>query len=135
MDEFYKNLKLCNVGIDIQNYLNPNLVTNVELEELFAKRGYNGQKPKPNDELTIANCVALLKLYEVVYALTMGSIQQSSYKVGWPNPRGTKLIGIKYAYDYIQLQVKKAHAPFSYLCKHCQPISLQVYQLIVRFDL
>jgi hypothetical protein len=42
MDEFYKNLKLCNVGIDIQNYLNPNLVTNVELEELFAKRGYNG---------------------------------------------------------------------------------------------
>jgi len=42
MDEFYKNLKLCNVGIDIQNYLNLDLVTNVELEELFAKRGYNG---------------------------------------------------------------------------------------------
>jgi len=42
MDEFYKNLKLCNVGIDIQNYLNLDLVTNVELEELFAKRRYNG---------------------------------------------------------------------------------------------
>jgi hypothetical protein len=42
MDDFYKYLKLCNVGIDIKNNLNPNLVTNVELEEVFAKRGYNG---------------------------------------------------------------------------------------------
>jgi hypothetical protein len=36
MDDFYKYLKLCNVGIDIKNDLNPNLVTNVELEEVFA---------------------------------------------------------------------------------------------------
>ncbi len=42
MDHFYKNLKLCNVGIEIKNNLNPNLVTNVKLEEVFVKRGYNG---------------------------------------------------------------------------------------------
>jgi len=42
MDDFYKSLKLCNVGIDIKNNLNPDLVTNVELEKVFAKRGYNG---------------------------------------------------------------------------------------------
>jgi hypothetical protein len=39
MDDFYRNLKLCNVGIDIKNHLNPDLVTNVELEEVFGKRG------------------------------------------------------------------------------------------------
>jgi len=42
MDDFYKNLKLCNVGIDMKNGLNLDLVTNVKLEEVFAKRGYNG---------------------------------------------------------------------------------------------
>jgi hypothetical protein len=42
MDDFYKNLKLCNVGINIKNNLNLDLVTNVELEKVFAKRGYNG---------------------------------------------------------------------------------------------
>jgi len=39
MDDFYRNLKLCNVGIDIKNNLNLDLVTNVELEEVFGKRG------------------------------------------------------------------------------------------------
>jgi hypothetical protein len=39
MDEFYRNMKLCNVGIDTKNNLNPNLVTNVEIEEVFGKRG------------------------------------------------------------------------------------------------
>jgi hypothetical protein len=38
MDDFYKNLKLCNVGIDIKNDLNSDLVTNVELEEVFGKK-------------------------------------------------------------------------------------------------
>ncbi len=69
MDDFYKNLKLCNVGIDIKNDLNSDLVTNVELEEVFGKKrqnGYNGQKLKLNDKLTTTNCISLLKLYEVV---------------------------------------------------------------------
>jgi hypothetical protein len=39
MDDFYKNLKLCNVGIDIKNNLNHDLVTNVKLKEVFGKRG------------------------------------------------------------------------------------------------
>ncbi len=39
MDVFYKNLKLCRVGIDIKNNLNPDLVKNVELEEVFGKIG------------------------------------------------------------------------------------------------
>jgi hypothetical protein len=39
MDDLYKNLKLCNVGINIKNHLNPDLVINVELEELFGKKG------------------------------------------------------------------------------------------------
>jgi hypothetical protein len=39
MDDLYRNLKLCNVGINIKNDLNPDLVTNVELKELFGKKG------------------------------------------------------------------------------------------------
>jgi hypothetical protein len=39
MDVFYKNLKLCRVGIDIKNNLNPDFVNNVELEEVFGKIG------------------------------------------------------------------------------------------------
>jgi hypothetical protein len=62
MDDFYRNLKLCNVGIDIRNVLDPNFVTNVELEEVFGKRGQNGWKLKPNDKLTAANYATLLKL-------------------------------------------------------------------------
>jgi hypothetical protein len=38
MDDFYKNLKICNVGIDTKNNLNPDLATNVELKEVFGKR-------------------------------------------------------------------------------------------------
>jgi hypothetical protein len=41
MDDFYRNLKLCRVGIDVKNDLNPNLVTIVKLEEVFKKRRYN----------------------------------------------------------------------------------------------
>jgi len=37
MDDFYRNLKLCRVSIDIKNNLNPDLVKNVELEEVFGK--------------------------------------------------------------------------------------------------
>jgi hypothetical protein len=59
----YRNLKLCNVGINIRNDLDLDLVTNVELEEVFGKRGQNGWKPKPNDKLTTANCATLLKLF------------------------------------------------------------------------
>jgi hypothetical protein len=44
MDDFYRNLKLCNVGIYIKNDLDPNLVTNAKLEEVFRKRGENGWK-------------------------------------------------------------------------------------------
>jgi len=62
MDDFYRNLKLCNVGIDIRNNLDPNFVTNVELEEVFGKRGHNGWKLKPNDKLTVENYATLLKL-------------------------------------------------------------------------
>jgi hypothetical protein len=39
MDHFYRNLKLCNVGINIKNNLNHDLVTNVKLEEVFGKKG------------------------------------------------------------------------------------------------
>ncbi len=39
MDDIYKNLKLCIVSIDINNDLDPDLTTNVELEKLFGKRG------------------------------------------------------------------------------------------------
>jgi hypothetical protein len=39
MDDFYKNLKLCTVNIDIKNDLDPDLITNVKLEKLFGKRG------------------------------------------------------------------------------------------------
>jgi hypothetical protein len=39
MDHFYRNLKLCNVGINIKNNLNHDLVTNVKLEEGFGKKG------------------------------------------------------------------------------------------------
>jgi hypothetical protein len=42
MDDFYRYLQLCNVGIDIRNNLDPNLVTNAKLEEVFGKRGHNG---------------------------------------------------------------------------------------------
>jgi len=38
MDDFYRNRKPCNVGIDTKNNLNLDLVTNVELEEVFGKR-------------------------------------------------------------------------------------------------
>ncbi len=41
--------------------------------------------------------------------LTMGSIQQSSYEVGWPNTRGTNWI--KYAYNCTQPLMKKAMRP------------------------
>jgi len=44
MDDFYRNLKLCNVGIYIKNDLDLNLVTNAKLEEVFRKRGENGWK-------------------------------------------------------------------------------------------
>jgi hypothetical protein len=60
MDDFYRNLKLCNVGIDIRNNLDLDLVTNAKLE-VFRKRRQNGWKPKSNDKLTIANCATLLK--------------------------------------------------------------------------
>jgi hypothetical protein len=39
MHDFCRNLKLFNVGIDIKYDLNPDLVTNVKLEEVFGKRG------------------------------------------------------------------------------------------------
>ncbi len=39
MDDIYRNLKLCNVGIDIRNDLDLDLVTNAELEEVFGKIG------------------------------------------------------------------------------------------------
>ncbi len=51
MDDFQINLKLCNVGIDIRNDLNLNLVTNTKLEEVFGNKGQNGWKQKPNDKL------------------------------------------------------------------------------------
>ncbi len=41
MDDFYRNLKLCNLGIDIRNNLNLDLVTNAKLE-VFRKRRQNG---------------------------------------------------------------------------------------------
>ncbi len=71
MDDFYRNLKLCNVGIDIRSDINLDLVTNVELEEVFGKKGHNGQKPKLNNKLTIANYAALLK-FLMPTPLTMG---------------------------------------------------------------
>ncbi len=37
MDDFYRNLKMCRVGINIKNNLNLDLVKNVELEEVFGK--------------------------------------------------------------------------------------------------
>ncbi len=105
MDDFYKNLKLCNVGIDIKNNLNHDLVTNVKLKEVFGKRGQNDQKRKPNDKLTITNCVASLKLYEIVYAHPLNNGQYFEiFLGGWLAQRkGHKVDWIKYAYDYTQL--------------------------------
>jgi len=37
--DFYKNLKLCTVNIDIKNDLDLDLITNVKLEKLLGKRG------------------------------------------------------------------------------------------------
>ncbi len=105
MDHFYRNLKLCNVGINIKNNLNHDLVTNVKLEEGFGKKGQNGQKPKPNDKLTITNYVGSLKLYEVVYAHPLNNGQYFViFLGGWlAQCKGHKVNWIKYAYDYTQL--------------------------------
>lgn len=68
LDDFHKNLKLNNVGVDPCNALDFDLVPCVKLEEVFGKRTHNGWKPKPNEQLIPTNCATLLKLYELVYA-------------------------------------------------------------------
>jgi hypothetical protein len=111
MDDFYRNLKLYNVGIDIRNNLDLDLITNVELEEVFGKSGQNGWKPKPHDKLT--NYATLLKLYEVVYAHPLDNGQYSIvFLRAWlAQCKGHKVNWIKYAYDYTQLQMKKTMCP------------------------
>jgi hypothetical protein len=93
--------------------LDPDLVTNAELEEVFRKRGHNGWKPKPNDKLIIINYATLLKLYEVVYAHPLDNGQYSIvFLRGWlAQCKGHKINWIKYAYDCTKLQMKKAIHP------------------------
>ncbi len=59
---------MCNVGIDIKNDLDLDVVTDAKLEEVFGKRGQNGWNLKSNDKLTATNYATLLKLYEAIYA-------------------------------------------------------------------
>jgi len=63
--------------------------------------------------LIVANCVALLKLYEVVYAHPPDNGKYSAiFLQNWlAQHKGHKVNWIKYAYDYIQLHVKKAMRP------------------------
>jgi hypothetical protein len=68
VDDFHKNLKLSNVGIDPRNELISNIVSTIDLEKVFGRRTQNGWKPKSNDHLTPTSCVTLLKFYEIIYA-------------------------------------------------------------------
>ncbi len=90
MDDFQINLKQYNVGINIRNNLDPNLVTNAKLEEVFGKKGHNGWKQKPNYKLC-----CLVSLYEVIYAHPPNNGQYSTvFLQGWlAQHKGTKLIG------------------------------------------
>jgi hypothetical protein len=58
LDEFHKNLKLNNIGVNLQKDLDFDLITHVELE-VFGKIAQNGWKLKPNEHLKLANCGAL----------------------------------------------------------------------------
>ncbi len=59
---------MSNVGLDPCKDVYSSFVSNEELESDFGKRGQNDWKVKVNENLTVASCFALLKLYEVVYA-------------------------------------------------------------------
>jgi hypothetical protein len=63
--------------------------------------------------MIVANCVVLLKLYEVVYAHPLDNGQYSAiFLQSWlAQHKGHKVNWIKYAYDYTQLHVKKAMHP------------------------
>jgi hypothetical protein len=110
---FVEIWKLCNVGIDIKNDLDPDVVIDAKLEEVFGKRGQNGWNLKSNDKLTVANYVTSLKLYEAIYAHPPDNGQYSIvFLWGWLVQRkGHKVNWIKYAYDCTQLQMKKAMHP------------------------
>ncbi len=44
MDDFHKNLKLFNVGMDPQKGIDSNIESHVNLEKFFGKRTQNGWK-------------------------------------------------------------------------------------------
>jgi hypothetical protein len=84
MDDFHKNLKLSNVGMDLWKGIDFDIISNVDLEKFFGKQTQNGWKLKPNDHLTIASCGALLKLYEDVYVDPLDNGQYSAiFLKGW----------------------------------------------------
>jgi len=56
------------VGLDPCKDVYSSFVSNEELESDFGKRGQNDWKVNVNENLIVASCFALLKLYEVVYA-------------------------------------------------------------------
>jgi hypothetical protein len=101
MDDFHKNLKLFNVGMDPWKGIDSNIVFHANLEKFFGKRTQNGWKPKPNDHLIVANCGALVKLYEDVYAHPPNNGQYSIiFLKGWlAHYKGHKVNWSKYAYD------------------------------------
>ncbi len=74
MDDFHMNLKLNNDDIDPRKGEEMiNIITNAELEQVFAKRECIGQNPKVNNHLTPIN-------YD---ALSMANFQQSSMIYVW----------------------------------------------------
>ncbi len=56
------------MGLDPCKDVDSSLVSNEKLESVFGKRRKNGWKVKVIENLAIASCFALLKLFEAVYA-------------------------------------------------------------------
>lgn len=80
-----------------------------KLEKKFGKE-QNGQKPKPNEHLSVVNSEAILKLYEVIYYHPLNNRQYFTvFLKGWlAQHKREKMNWTQYAYDCTQLQMKKA---------------------------
>ncbi len=107
LDDFQKNLKLNNIGMDPSKVQNSNTIAHVELEKKIVKRKQNGQKPKPNEHLSVVNSKVILKLYEVVYSHPLDNVQYSAiFFKGWlAQHKGEKMYCTQYVYDCMQLQM------------------------------
>jgi hypothetical protein len=72
------------VGLNTRKDIYFSLVSNEELESVFGKRGQNDWKVKVNENLIMASCFALLKLYEVVYVhLSLNDEYLTIILCGW----------------------------------------------------